>query len=109
LRQSRRCGIIIFGKGATAEGTEISPKVRTHLPPVQHATRKNDHGDEEEEGQEENEVNDAKREPRTGAAPSSSDFARRPCGASRNGWTEVRPFPFWGTFCRSMIFSENRF
>jgi hypothetical protein len=49
---------LLSARGAKAQGTEISPKVRTHpAAGATHATRKNDHGDEEEKGQEEDEVN----------------------------------------------------
>jgi hypothetical protein len=40
LRAGRACGILGFGRGATAQGTEIPPKLELNLPPDQHATRK---------------------------------------------------------------------
>jgi hypothetical protein len=87
--------MIIFGKGATAEGTEISPKVRTHLPPVQHATRKNDHGDEEGQEEKEVEVSDLCAGLVLGQRHHLRISRSALNGASRNGWTKVRPFPFW--------------
>jgi hypothetical protein len=78
LRGKPLCVIVVFGKGAEAQGLRSKINLtEPTLPQVHHTNTEEDHHgcEEEEKGKGEDEVNDL-RKPRIGAALSTSEFAR---------------------------------
>jgi hypothetical protein len=102
LRSKLRCGIVVFGKGAEAQGPRSKIYLRLNQPCRGFITHTEEyHHGEEEKGQEEVEVTEL-RAPRIGAALSVFGF-REVLVISQSGRTEVRPLSFLGSLFFPMI------